>query len=225
MNSSRNPDFSLIETLRYSPSQGYYFLEEHCQRLANSAGVFDFICTDIQARLLHYAQQLTPSHDYRIRLLLHKNGTIDFQHAQLNSPFQSLKQAQQAPTHGLSLHPDPINTQDILYQHKTTVPHIRAFYDRCLQNKANEAINDIIFSNQNGHCTETTRHNIIIENQGKYYTPPQEDGCLPGIMRAQCLTEISEITIRSITIAELRSATRVYCVNSVHGWIQVKLAP
>ena len=50
-------------------------------------------------------------------------------------------------------------------------------------------------------------------------TPPVECGLLAGTMRAELL-EAGTITERRIAVEELRAASQLWLVNSVHGWVE-----
>ena len=63
------PEFSLFETLLWRPTEGYWLLTEHLDRLVSSASYFDFPCSRIQlvAALQHLATRL-PARPHRVRL-------------------------------------------------------------------------------------------------------------------------------------------------------------
>lgn len=58
--------------------------------------------------------------------------------------------------------------------------------------------------NKNGYVTETTIANIFYKfnNDDTWYTPPVEDGLLPGLMRSHLL-DIDFCSERSLYISEL----------------------
>jgi para-aminobenzoate synthetase/4-amino-4-deoxychorismate lyase len=65
--------------------------------------------------------------------------------------------------------------------------------------------------------TESTIANIIAEIDGRKVTPPVACGLLPGTFRAQLL-EDGTIAEELITIDQLRSAPRMWLINSVREW-------
>jgi para-aminobenzoate synthetase/4-amino-4-deoxychorismate lyase len=71
------PAFDLIETFLWQPAGGFRHLDDHLERLENSARFFDFSIdkTEIVGALQNHAQSLAPS-DWRVRLLLSPEGNI-----------------------------------------------------------------------------------------------------------------------------------------------------
>ena len=71
------PLFSLLETMRWTPDEGYYLLERHLERLQDSAFYFGFRLdlAALQLKLEQLAARLGPKPS-RIRLLVSKQGRI-----------------------------------------------------------------------------------------------------------------------------------------------------
>lgn len=76
--------------------------------------------------------------------------------------------------------------------------------------------------NGRGELTEFTIGNLVVERRGERLTPPREAGLLAGTFRAELL-EAGEITERPLFKHDLLDASRVWLVNSVHGWVEVQL--
>ncbi|HCG19904.1 MAG TPA: hypothetical protein DER26_02770, partial [Verrucomicrobia bacterium] len=70
--------------------------------------------------------------------------------------------------------------------------------------------------------TEGARSNIVLELDGRLYTPPVSCGLLGGVGRADLLAR-GICTERVLTRDDLRRATRVFCINSVRGLVEVHL--
>ncbi len=78
---------------------------------------------------------------------------------------------------------------------------------------------DEIYFNERGELTEGARSNVIIEKDGKFYTPPVECGLLNGIYR-QSLNSEEKVLYKE----DLLGADAVYCCNSVRGMVKVCLS-
>jgi para-aminobenzoate synthetase/4-amino-4-deoxychorismate lyase len=80
----------------------------------------------------------------------------------------------------------------------------------------------VLLWNQDEQVTEFTIGNLVAEIAGQLFTPPLDCGLLPGTLRAELLAQ-GTIHERIITRAELASATRLWLINSVRGWLPVRL--
>jgi para-aminobenzoate synthetase/4-amino-4-deoxychorismate lyase len=75
----------------------------------------------------------------------------------------------------------------------------------------------VILWNPLHEVTEATTANIVVEMQGTLVTPPVTCGLLAGTFRATLLSR-AEIQERVVTLDDLRSASRVWLINSVYEW-------
>jgi len=82
---------------------------------------------------------------------------------------------------------------------------------------------DTLLWNEQGHLTEFTRGNLVVELDGRCLTPPRADGLLPGVLRAELLAR-GELVEASITAADLARATGLWFINSLRGRLPVRLA-
>jgi para-aminobenzoate synthetase/4-amino-4-deoxychorismate lyase len=48
---------------------------------------------------------------------------------------------------------------------------------------------DVIFLNERGEVAEGARSNVFVERDGVFLTPPLASGALPGVLRAEMLTD------------------------------------
>ncbi len=197
--------FQILETMLYTPNDGFFLLDKHLLRMQQSAEYFgyDFPAAIINAELNRYAQSFnTPM---RIRLLLDKDNTFEIQsfNIELNSNSVPAK---------IALATEPIDKNNVFLYHKTT--------NRDVYNKAAQSCpdaDDVILYNQDGEITESTISNIVVEINGTKYTPPVSSGLLAGTFR-RYLLESGEITEKVITIDELKSTHNIFLINSVRKW-------
>ena len=76
--------------------------------------------------------------------------------------------------------------------------------------------------NTRGEVTESTIANVVAEIDGVRYTPPVRCGLLGGTFRAEQL-EAGTIRERVLTKADITSASRLWLINSVRGWVEAML--
>jgi para-aminobenzoate synthetase / 4-amino-4-deoxychorismate lyase len=195
------PRFSLLETLLWTPEKDYFLLDLHLKRLTTSAQYFAFPVDllSVQNYLKAIAQTL-PSHPQKVRLLLSPQGTLTHESSPLVKTHQPLR---------VCLAPEPVNSTNVFLYHKTN--------DRQIYTQAQQqcpGYDDVILWNENGELTEFCTGNLVVELEGKWYTPPIECGLLAGTFRAWLL-EQKMVQERIIRVKELANCSRVFLVNSV----------
>jgi para-aminobenzoate synthetase/4-amino-4-deoxychorismate lyase len=205
--SPRREDFSLIETLRWTPDDGYDLLERHLHRLQDSAEYFGFPLdlTDLRAALDRY-QDLLARVPQRIRLTVSRRGEIHLEHEELELVGKPWV---------LVLAAEPVDPANRFLYHKTS--------DREVYEKARDAFpgyDDVLLWNSAGELTESTVANLAVELDGICFTPPVECGLLPGIQRAELLFR-DRIRERILRRRDLALAEDIRLFNSVRGWIPV----
>jgi para-aminobenzoate synthetase / 4-amino-4-deoxychorismate lyase len=207
----RRPEFSLLETLRWTPDGGYACWSEHLRRLRESAEYFDFPRSDENAanRLTDLAASLPPA-PHKIRLLVARDGTITCQS-------EPIRDEDCPDPIRLELAAEPIDAADVFLYHKTT--H-RAVYaaarDACSEG------DDVLLFNQQGEITETLRGNIVVRCGQDLWTPPVSCGLLAGTYRAQLLAA-GKIGQRVIRLEMLPECDELFFINSVRLWRNVRL--
>ncbi len=200
----RMPPFELLETLRFEPSTGYFLLDGHLRRLAESASYFGWSVNlaDVTASLDKLAAGL--SGRSRIRLRVDRSGRC-------TTEASPLPPADPVRPWRLRLARSPIATDDVFLYHKTT--H-RQMYDRAAADRGDA--DDVLLWNDRGQVTETLIANIIAELDGRLVTPPVSCGLLGGVMRAHLLAS-GQVAERPIALADLARCTRLFIINSVRG--------
>lgn len=197
--------FELLETLLWTPGGGCHLLEEHLQRLADSARYFDFCCDEacIAAELDAFTAGL-PAAAQRIRLRLAVDGALQLEAADLAL----------SGTDGVlrvRLAGDAVDPRNPWLYHKTTR---RDVYERALASAGD--CDDALLWNDRDELTESTVANIVVRLQGELYTPPVSCGLLAGTERRHLL-ERGEVSERIIRVEELSSIEALYLLNSLRG--------
>jgi branched-chain amino acid aminotransferase len=82
------------------------------------------------------------------------------------------------------------------------------------QEAAVRGANEAILLNTKGLVAETTISNLFIVKEGRVFTPPVEDGALPGIMRAAVMTVCSCMQ-KSLAPDDVYAADGVFLTNSL----------
>jgi para-aminobenzoate synthetase/4-amino-4-deoxychorismate lyase len=196
------PCFDLLESLLWKPASGFFLLDLHLQRLQQSAAYFAFVL-DLDAvcdRLRSIAATLTPE-PHKIRLCVSKQGTIRLEAMPL--PIQAASPLR------VCLAPAPIDASNVFLYHKTT--H-RGLYDQTLQ--ACPGYDDVLLWNHRGELTESCIANLIIEQEGNWYTPPLSCGLLAGTFRSWLLQQ-GKVQERILHIEALQPGCRLFLINSV----------
>jgi para-aminobenzoate synthetase/4-amino-4-deoxychorismate lyase len=198
--------FDLLETLRWTPEEGWYLLERHLTRLEGSARHFGFeYSRNGVVRALEDAVR-HESGPRRVRLLAASSGSLRVEHTPLELCRGVVRVA---PAER------PIDPTDVFLYHKTTN---RAVYEQARR----PAFDDVILWNRLGEATESTIANLVVQLAGRRVTPPVACGLLPGTLRAELLAS-GELTERVVTMDELTKAEHLWLVNSVRGWCEAEL--
>lgn len=214
-----NRQFKLIETFRYDvTAKQVPRLDKHMERLESSAAVFEYPFDIVHAQQLiqEHIQQQAADQDLKIRLLLSESGEIEMSSEALLTSGQN--DVIQRPK--VCLSDFKLDESNLFRQHKSTN---RALYNTAYNEAEADGFYDVLFLNQNNNLAEASRHNLLIEQDGILYTPPLTDGALPGIMRSELLEQKNRQVIeKSLTLADLTQAERVYLSNSVRGLVEVE---
>ncbi len=207
-------DFALIETIRWTPGEGYFLPDAHLRRLGASAAElgFGFDAEKIMKLLHDTERNFDDPGGRRVRLLMNRDGAVTLESSGLPSAPRLPSLTAIAEKAVLSSNP--------FLRHKTTV---RGFYDRQLTEYRSRGFFDVIFTNERGEITEGAISNVIIEKDGKLYTPPLRCGLLNGVMRGH-LVERGEAVEKELYPEDLREAGALYLCNSVQGMVKAELA-
>jgi len=202
-------EFSLLETMRLEDGQ-VARLERHLARMATSARHFSYGWDEAAVRAaLAAAQSQHSTGCWRLRLLVTRDGTPTVE----CTPHS---QSSKGPWR-VAFAKEPVDERDPFLFNKTTR---RAIYDSA--RAAQPDVDEVILWNSRGEVTEATIANVVAEIGGARYTPPIECGLLGGTFRAELL-EAGTIAHRVMTREDVAGATRLWLVNSLREWIDVRL--
>ena len=204
-------DFALLETLLWTRDQGFFLLDYHLNRMADSARYFGFRfdrCAAAQA--LDSLARTFGGHRYRIRLLQYRNGSPTLEQRAIEEPSSSAFPV-------IALAPQPIDPDNPFLYHKTTR---RGVYERALRSVS--GCDDVLLWNSNGFVTETSVANVVATIEGQRVTPPVACGLLGGTYR-QWLLDQGEIREGEIHIDDLSRVDEFTLINSVRGETPTRL--
>ncbi|MGG0718503.1 aminodeoxychorismate synthase component I [Robertmurraya massiliosenegalensis] len=201
-------EFQLLETMLLEKGS-IFLLEEHLQRLSNSASYFGYPDPRESLRndLLELAGEKS-SGKWRVRLLFSETGewTIECY------PFENTDRL----VRPVVLADEPVNSSSPFLFHKTTNRAIYTHFQKRFPD-----VFDVLLWNETGEITEFTNGNIILDIDGKLLTPSVESGLLAGTFRGQ-LIEKGIIEERTLTKDDLKTATKAWFINSVREWVVVE---
>jgi para-aminobenzoate synthetase/4-amino-4-deoxychorismate lyase len=198
------PAFSLIETLAFTPQDGYWLLDDHLARLISSARYFgvrievERLCRD----LLALGARLEGPH--KVRLLVDQGGESRLEALPLPPP--------KGRPLRVGLARNAVESRSVWLYHKTTR---REVYDVALASRPD--CDDVLLWNERGELTEASSASLVLEAAPGLVTPPLSCGLLPGLFRARLLAagRVREEVVRA---ADLAPGRRIFLVNSVRGW-------
>jgi para-aminobenzoate synthetase/4-amino-4-deoxychorismate lyase len=204
---TENPrPFELLETLLWTPEDGFFLREKHLARMQDSADYFGFPFSgaEFENQIDGLAKHFTSPQ--RVRVLLDKLGQFKIE----TRDFQA-----QGKVFKIRLAENPVDSKNIFLFHKTTqremYPPVSAGFD------------DLLLWNENGELTEFTIGNLVAEIDGELFTPPISCGLLAGTFRSHLLGT-GKISERVIHKDELGKFSKIFLVNSVRKWVEVILA-
>ena len=194
-----NDEFQIIETARTKNGK-ILFEDEHFARMGKTAKHFGFKFSRPTFKNLN---------DGILRILLSKDGSFSTE----------LKEIKPSKTIKITISPIIQNSQNEFLYHKTT--YRPWFFDSFQKIKTGEIFDEIYF-NEKGELTEGARSNIILQLDGKLYTPPIRCGLLNGIYRQKLLKE-EKCEEKILYKTDVERAEKIFCINSVRGIVEVKL--
>jgi para-aminobenzoate synthetase/4-amino-4-deoxychorismate lyase len=98
--------------------------------------------------------------------------------------------------------------------HKTT--H-RPLYTEALKAANQAGFDDVLLLNLRGEITEGAIHNVFIEKDGRWFTPPIQCGLLAGVHRRHILETHPNAEEKILHVDDLRGADSIYLCNAARG--------
>jgi len=208
-----DPGFQLLESIPWKDAYGP-LLPMHLERMEASARCLgiQFDTQAVAAALQEHELSMPAGERCKVRLLVARSGAVTLTHAA----------AECWPEQGTVLLSEcRVASGDSLLRHKTTR---RRLYDEQYAMARRQGHAEVLFLNERGEVTEGAISNVLVEKEGRWYTPPVACGLLPGIYR-RYLLESGRAEEKILRPEDLASADAVYVCNAVRGCGRVRLAP
>ena len=211
-------EFDLIETILLDENGNYVYLDEHLERLKNSAlyWQYPFSREKIKDTLSVTHRGTTPvrSGGYRcppyiLKIALDSKGNISISTRDYEKVSNPVK---------IKLSSVRMNSSGRFLYHKTS---LRDVYESELSLAKGEDFYEVIFANEKGYITEGSFTNIFYRINGEWYTPPISDGLLCGIWRDKFIKGNNALE-KSLKIEDLCKCDEIIIGNSVRGEIKVE---
>lgn len=196
-----NLNFKIIETIKACAGELVYG-KEHFDRMKKSADYFGF-------KFPAVLRDFIPQNEGMVRILLSKDGDYDVQYKKLKPEKSRI----------IKLSSFAIESANSFLYHKTSY---RPWYEKSFEKIRSGEIYDEIFFNEKDELTEGARTNIVLQLDGKLYTPKLSCGLLNGILREKLIKE-KKVFERVLHRNDLKNAQKIFCINSVRGITEVTL--
>lgn len=201
----------IFTTLKFSGGI-LYFKSSHINRLINTKKFFSFPISESKiirkfTRLENLLKKINKI--LKIHFRIYSNGKIQI----FLTPIEKKK--------GFIFKISSIKTksENIFLYYKT---NNRILYENELRKAKKENFDEVVFFNENGYLTEGSYTNIIVQIDGKFYTPPIQSGLLNGIFREKMIKKY-QIKEKNININEFLSSECIFFINSVRGILKGRL--
>src|SRR5690606_4908573 len=211
---SDDTDIQLIETMKVDPGPSMPVRAWRRRLLQASC---DALCyrwpgETLFSDLGRIAAALDPNAHHRIRLLLAKHGEYTLTPGPLPPTPEPVL---------IYLDPRPLQAERLWLLHKTTN---RPWYGQTQEwLAAHPNVFDVVFCNDKDEVCEGSRVNLyMLDQHGKWLTPPLDCGLLPGVMR-QHLLDRGLVTEARITRDQFLAARAIRVSNALRGWLDARL--
>lgn len=199
-------DLVIIETLGYTPKDGFARLGLHMDRAERTCAALS-VPFD-RGETLYTMGTAVDALPARVRMTIDLAGVVGVTTAELT------------PTPDVwvvAISDQVLRSDDPWLGVKTSQ---RQVYDQARSELPN-GIDELIFVNENGHLCEGTITNLFVKRGDVLLTPPLSAGVLPGVLRQELLdngmAKEADITPTNLDGAE------VFVGNSLRGLIQARM--
>ncbi|MBC8718872.1 aminotransferase class IV family protein [Ochrobactrum sp. Marseille-Q0166] len=206
------PDYQLIETMRWEPLSGILRCDLHMARLENSARElgFRYNMETVHQKVAEISAGDTP---LKLRLTLAPDGLVQI----AAFPYEPL---QPQTVWRIALAETRLKHDDVLLRHKTTR---RQAYIAAREEYSTAEVDEVILLNDRGEVCEGTITSIFLDIGGTTcVTPALSCGLLDGVLRRELLNN-GVVQEGSVSVDDLSRARNILVGNSLRGMIRAQL--
>jgi para-aminobenzoate synthetase/4-amino-4-deoxychorismate lyase len=201
--------WGLLETMLWTPEEGFFLLDLHLQRIARSAQLLDVpLNREELRRLLDETRERFAPEPQRVRLTVSRQGVgrVEAQPLGLRPARLTARVAE-----------SPVCSGDPSLRVKTTR---RGLYNAHLA--ASPGTDEVLLWNERREATEFCNGNLVARFGARHVTPPVSCGLLDGVFR-QWLLGRGEIEEGVLPLHDIDQADEIFRINSVGRWTPVVL--
>ncbi|KAB2700150.1 hypothetical protein F9K79_04410 [Ochrobactrum sp. Kaboul] len=209
---SAEPEYQLIETMRWEPLSGVLRLQLHLARLEQSARELGFSC-NMDAIRQQIEEAGSGDRALKLRLTLAPDGVA-------NVMAYNYEPLPQQTTWRIAIARTRLDHNDHLLRYKTTR---RQAYIAAREEYSSAEVDEVILLNDRNEVCEGTITSIFLDIRGTTcVTPALSCGLLDGVLRRELLKNgvVSEGTV---SVDDLKNARNILVGNSLRGMIRAKL--
>jgi len=194
--------YELLETMLYEDGE-CFLLDYHLKRLESAAEyfLFKFEKEKIMTALQNTTAGFVKNKKYKVRFTLNKWGNLEIQTEEI---LDTIKEAKVILSKS-----NRCDEEKFLY-HKTTYRP----WDERFKIAAQKGFDEVLFINENDELLEGAITNLLIEKDGRYFTPPIILGLLNGCYR-QYFLDNQKCEEKVLKVDDLKNADRIILCNSV----------
>jgi branched-chain amino acid aminotransferase len=217
----------IFETLRIYSGR-VLFLEQHWKRLASSADFMGILLPVSLDDVANIIAELIEKNQ-----LCGKNASARITLTRGPAPRGISISSHSDPSLLITVHPLVLREQEswtaiissLLRNEKSPLSKIKSlnYLDNILARREAEKVgaNEALLLNTEGNLCEASTANLFVVKEGTIYTPPIEDGALPGITR-HIVLDLSKklgfvVKISSIRVSDLETMEEAFVTNSLIG--------
>lgn len=205
--------FELLETLRWSPADGFVLLDDHLSRMADGARYFLRPFDAAAARAALNAHVEAAFGERRVRLLADADGRARVESMALNDAFNL--DLESAPAMRVAFATTRVRSSDAFVRHKTTA---RAPYDQALSEAKALGAEEAILLNEHGRIADGSYTTVFVFDGARLITPPPAEGALDGVLKGALARRAAPPVVeQALTPEDLVKASAFYIGNSVRG--------
>ncbi|GGA60326.1 aminodeoxychorismate synthase, component I [Salinicoccus roseus] len=203
--------YKLIETMRIESGTVRRFAL-HEKRILKSADALAFSTPDFKEEVEAYVKRhgLDQADDiYRLRAVADASGQMTFSHGEVEAvEYADARLADAA-----------IKAPPMFLTNKTTVRHH--------YHGVGDDFPIVLYYNEYQQLTEFNIGNLVVEEDGRFYTPPVTSGLLDGVMRQSLMADgrLEERGYPMETFLEKLEdgSIKIYMINSLKEWVRINL--